>query len=63
MPIPTAAEIVGRRPLSVIARKPRFIGAVVCGVVSYLLMNFLMTAAPLAIKFCNLSQESANLGL
>ena len=26
-------------------------------------MNFLMTAAPLAMKFCNLSQQSANLGL
>ena len=63
LPIPTAAEIEGGRPLPVIARQPRFIGAVVCGVVSYLLMNFLMTAAPLAMKFCNLSQESANLGL
>jgi MFS family permease len=26
-------------------------------------MNFLMTAAPLAMKFCNLPQASANLGL
>lgn len=63
LPMPTTAEIEGGRPLSFIARQPRFIGAVVCGVVSYLLMNFLMTAAPLAMKFCNLSQESANLGL
>ena len=37
--------------------------AVACGVVSYLLMNFLMTAAPLAMQLCGLSQESANLGL
>jgi MFS family permease len=36
---------------------------VVCGVVSYLLMNFLMTAAPLAMRLCGLPQESANLGL
>ncbi|WP_292617699.1 MULTISPECIES: MFS transporter [unclassified Nitrobacter] len=63
LPMPTAADTEGSRPLSVIARQQRFIGAVVCGVVSYLLMNFLMTAAPLAMKFCNLSQESANLGM
>jgi MFS family permease len=63
LPMPSAADTDRGRPLSVIVRQPRFIGAVVCGVVSYLLMNFLMTAAPLAMKFCNLSQESANLGL
>ncbi len=63
LPMPTAAEIAGGRPLSVIARQPRFITAVICGVVSYLLMNFLMTAAPLAMRLCGLSQESANLGL
>lgn len=63
LPMPTAAERNGGRPLGVIARQPRFILAVICGVVSYLLMNFLMTAAPLAMKFCGLSQESANLGL
>lgn len=63
LPMPSAAERAGGRPLSVIARQPRFILAVICGVVSYLLMNFLMTAAPLAMKFCGLSQESANLGL
>lgn len=62
-PMPTAAETSSGRPLSVIVLQPRFIGAVICGVVSYLLMNFLMTAAPLAMKFCNLSQQSANLGL
>jgi MFS family permease len=53
----------GGRPLSVIARQPRFITAVICGVVSYLLMNFLMTAAPLAMQMCGLSQEASNLGL
>ena len=63
LPVPTAAEMAGGRPLSVIARQPRFITAVICGVISYLLMNFLMTAAPLAMRLCGLSQESANLGL
>lgn len=63
LPVPTAAEVAGGRPLRVIARQPRFIIAVISGVVSYLLMNFLMTAAPLAMQMCGLSQESSNLGL
>lgn len=63
LPMPTAAEVAGGRPLAVIARQPRFVTAVICGVVSYLLMNFLMTAAPLAMHLCGLPQEAANLGL
>lgn len=63
LPMPTEDEAKGGRPLSVIARQPRFITAVICGVVSYMLMNFLMTAAPLAMRLCGLSQENANLGL
>src|SRR5262249_26636165 len=58
-----ASDVGTGRPLGVIARQPRFILAVICGIVSYLLMNFLMTAAPLAMKLCGLSQQSANLGL
>ncbi len=63
LPPPTAAEQAGGRPLSRIARQPAFITAVLCGVVTYLLMNFVMTAAPLAMHLCGLSQASANLGL
>jgi MFS family permease len=63
LPMPSAAEIASGRPLAVIARQPRFITAVICGVISYLIMNFLMTAAPLAMRLCGLTQESANLGL
>ncbi|HEX6956938.1 MAG TPA: MFS transporter [Ferrovibrio sp.] len=63
LPRPSASDRSGGRPLSIIGRQPRFILAIVCGVVSYLLMNFIMTAAPLAMKFCGLPQESANLGL
>jgi len=63
LPAPTAAEIAGGRPLKVIALQPRFIAAVIAGAVSYMLMNFLMTAAPLAMHMCGHSQESANLGL
>jgi MFS family permease len=63
LPAPTAAEVAGGRPLSEIALQPRFIAAVIAGAVSYMLMNFLMTAAPLAMHICGHSQESANLGL
>ncbi|UVF18671.1 MFS transporter [Microvirga terrae] len=63
VPMPTAAEMAGGRPLGAILRQPRFITAVICGVVSYTLMNFIMTAAPLAMRLCGLSQESSNLGL
>lgn len=63
LPRPAAAEASRGRPLGVIARQPRFVTAVICGVVSYLLMNFLMTAAPLAMQMCGLPQEASNLGL
>ncbi|NUB08308.1 MFS transporter [Azospirillum sp. Vi22] len=63
LPMPTAAEAAGGRPLGIIVRQPRFITAALCGVVSYLLMNFIMTAAPLAMRLCGLSQEVSNLGL
>lgn len=63
LPKPTAAQVAQGRPLRMIARQPRFIIAVVCGAVSYMLMNFLMTAAPLAMILCGHSQENANLGV
>ncbi|CAM5202125.1 hypothetical protein OURE66S_00507 [Oligella ureolytica] len=62
--MPTVEEVTGGgRPLSLILRQPLFITAVICGAVSYSLMNFLMTAAPLAMKMGGHSQESSNLGL
>lgn len=63
LPAPTAAEVAKGRPLAAIARQPLFVTAVICGAVSYMLMNFLMTAAPLAMHLCGHSQENANLGL
>ena len=63
VPMPTAAEVAGGRPLGAIVRQPRFITAVICGVLSYTIMNFIMTAAPLAMRLCGLSQETSNLGL
>lgn len=64
LPQPVREEVAaGGRPLGVIARQPAFIVAVSCGTVSYLLMNFLMTSAPLAMRLCGLPQEAANLGI
>ncbi|WP_353233689.1 MFS transporter [Diaphorobacter ruginosibacter] len=63
LPMPTAQEIAGGRPLPQIARQPRFVAAAISGAVSYMLMNFLMTAAPLAMHLCGHSQASSNLGL
>jgi MFS family permease len=63
LPRPTVAATATGRSLVEIARQPRFIAAVVCGAVSYMLMTLLMTSAPLAMKFCGLPQETANLGL
>ena len=63
LPMPTVTEIAGGRPLAQIARQPRFVAAAISGAVSYMLMNFLMTAAPLAMHLCGHSQEAANLGL
>lgn len=64
LPIPkrTGKRATGR-PLKVIASQPTFIVAVICGIASYTLMNFLMTSAPLAMHLCGLPQEASNLGL
>jgi MFS family permease len=53
IPAPTEAERrEAQRPLSVIARQPAFIVAVLGGMVSYGVMNFVMTSTPLAMAAC-----------
>src|SRR5690606_37167676 len=63
LPKPTAAEISGGRSLATIVPQTKFIAAAVCGAVSYTLMNFLMTAAPLAMHLHGHSHANSNLGL
>jgi MFS family permease len=59
-----APRAVGRaRSLGEIARQPRFIVAVTCGVASYSLMNLMMTSAPLAMVDCGHSVGDATLGI
>lgn len=63
LPKPTTVKLSGGRPLATIIKQPAFIAAATCGAVSYMLMNFLMTAAPLAMHMHGHSHADANLGL
>lgn len=62
-PRPAKVARGGGRPLSVIAKQPRFIAAAICGVVSYSMMNLVMTSAPLAMKLCGLPLSDSNTGI
>ena len=63
LPKPASGVVSGGRPLSEIARQPKFIAAVLSAIVSYALMNLLMTSAPLAMKMCGLSVSDATWGI
>ena len=62
-PKPAPADLHGGRPLLEIVRQPRFIAAALCGIVSYPMMNLVMTSAPLAMKMCGLSVSDSNFGI
>ncbi len=49
------------RPLSVILRQPALIVAVVCAMMSYGMMNLVMTATPLAMVACGFTVDTAAL--
>lgn len=51
---PSLGDILQRRTLVV---------AMLCGLVSYMMMNFMMTSAPLAMELCGISRVSSNQGL
>ena len=59
LPRPARAAPAGR-PLAEIVRQPRFLIAALCGVVSYTLMNLVMTSAPLAMRMCGLPLVASN---
>lgn len=59
---PSALPITSR-PIREVVRQPRFVVAILCGVVSYMLMNFMMTSAPLAMELCGLPREYSNYGI
>jgi MFS family permease len=63
-PTPVATtERGGGRPLGEILRQPRFVTAVVTALVSYGLMSFMMTAAPMAMVECGHAVGDAALGI
>ncbi|MBV2162670.1 MAG: MFS transporter [Comamonas sp.] len=64
LPAPKKLAATGTaRPLAQIAATPQFIAAAAAGVVSYGLMAFLMTAAPMAMVGCGHSVGEAALGI
>jgi MFS family permease len=63
-PLPRAERNLNQgRPLSEIARQPLFAVAVACGVVSYVMMNMVMTSAPIAMVGCGHSVTDSTLGI
>ncbi|WP_460452185.1 MFS transporter [Alsobacter sp. SYSU BS001988] len=63
IPFPPVTAAGGGRPLLEIMRKPAFITAALCGVVSYALMNLVMTSAPLAMRMCGHAIGDSNLAI
>lgn len=63
IPKPAVSAAGGGRPMSTILRDQGFLTAVVCGVVSYALMNLVMTSAPLAMKMCGHPISASNLAI
>jgi MFS family permease len=47
-----AEQAASGRPMSEIARQPKYVVAVLCSALSYGVMNFLMTSTPIAMGIC-----------
>ena len=62
-PVAATGPVGGGRPLAEIMKTPRFILAVSAGVVSYGLMSFVMTAAPMAMVGCGFTVGEAAFGI
>lgn len=63
IPRPEEEDMTAGRPLMEIARQKSFVVAALCGIISYSLMNLIMTSAPLAMKLCGLPGQAANNGI
>ncbi len=60
IPKPSAEQhLEAARPLGTIMRQPRLLIAMFCGMVSFGIMNFVMTATPLAMVACGLTVDDA----
>ncbi len=60
-PPPVTAS--GGRPLLEIVSQRRFVVAALCGTVTYMLMNLVMTSAPLAMRMCGLPLSQSNMAI
>lgn len=60
LPKPAAIDSAGARPLAEIIVKPVFVMAALCSVIAYVLMNLVMTSAPLAMKICGFAAQDSN---
>ena len=64
IPVPTRHErATSGRPILQIMAQRRFIVAAACGIGTYALMSFVMTATPLAMVGCGLTQTDATLAI
>lgn len=61
-PVPRPAALSAGNVFEIV-RQPRFIIAMLCGVVSYMMMNFMMTSAPLAMDLCGIARTHSNTGI
>ncbi len=61
-PVTAAAQTRGR-PLRELVQQPGFARTVFGCAISYMVMNFLMTAAPLSMHMHGISQQASNLGI
>ena len=63
LPPVSRSDLARGRKLRVIVQQRGFQVAVVCGVVSYALMNLVMTSAPLAMRLCGLPIAASNFAI
>ncbi len=65
MHIPKPVRTTGAKavPIRLALLQPTFIVAMICGVVSYMMMNFMMTSAPLAMELHGHSRAHSNYGI
>ncbi|MEP2978014.1 MAG: MFS transporter [Lentilitoribacter sp.] len=61
-PVPTG-EDQSERPLKEIITQPKFMVAMMCGIVSFAMMTFMMTGTPIAMMICGFSPDQSTLGI
>ena len=61
LPKPSVAEVSGpQRSWSELLQQPRLVVAMASAMIAYALMNLMMTAAPVAMKYCGFDQHASS---